>query len=43
MVDIKLRVGQGEQQTKLAREYGVSGQQVWRIVHGASWGDVDVF
>jgi hypothetical protein len=38
--DIKARfVSKQATQTQLAREYGVSQNAIWRIVHGVTWND----
>lgn len=38
--DIKARFASRQAtQTQLAREYGVSHNAIWRIVHGVTWND----
>ncbi len=37
VAEIRSRVAAGEQQTRLAREFGVSISAVWLVVHGHNW------
>lgn len=43
VVEIRGRYRNGETQTAIARDYGITNSGVWRIVHGKTWREPTVY